>query len=462
MAYYVTKTGNDANDGSAADDDHAWLTLVKAFGAAGIPLAGGDTLYVGAGTYAEDSGSGYLQIIRQYTSPVVARPLNGVNRSVIVTGTSYGISLYYVANLTLHGFVITGTTGYATGMRISGRGENLEFYDCTLNGAGSADGMEFAKRDELGMGGIILRRCIVNGSGKGFQALGLAGQQIAGIEIDDCDIVSPIRTAVQISYADSVHIHNSRITTNAAIGYIGLGLGADGSADFEMTNVVVEDNVITADTSHALLVGGGCVSPVIRRNRCVSANNYPIVIKGATCTDAIVTNNLFIGETVQSVLVKGSVRPQIVNNTLICTTSGQCFATVDNSGVESTGVVVKNNVMIAGGAATCWAININSDDDTLVADHNVYDGTMGALIPALGVGSHSISAPAYLDSEYIPMFNSPCNPGNGDNTLRSLGELDFLRRPKLRMDAGCIGAVTPQRKDNRNVLLPLVQHASEI
>jgi hypothetical protein len=47
---YVRKTGSDSNGGTSPSD--AWLTLGKAFGAAGI--ASGDTLYVGGGTYREN------------------------------------------------------------------------------------------------------------------------------------------------------------------------------------------------------------------------------------------------------------------------------------------------------------------------------------------------------------------------------------------------------------------------
>lgn len=53
--YYVSKSGNDANNGLGPDASHAsnkpWLTFAKALGAAGI--ASGDTVYIGPGVYRE-------------------------------------------------------------------------------------------------------------------------------------------------------------------------------------------------------------------------------------------------------------------------------------------------------------------------------------------------------------------------------------------------------------------------
>ena len=53
--YYVSPSGNDANNGLGPDASHAtnkpWLTIGKALGAAGI--ASGDTVYIAPGTYRE-------------------------------------------------------------------------------------------------------------------------------------------------------------------------------------------------------------------------------------------------------------------------------------------------------------------------------------------------------------------------------------------------------------------------
>lgn len=53
--YYVSKSGNDSNNGLGPDASHGsnkpWLTIAKALGAAGI--ASGDTVYIGPGVYRE-------------------------------------------------------------------------------------------------------------------------------------------------------------------------------------------------------------------------------------------------------------------------------------------------------------------------------------------------------------------------------------------------------------------------
>ena len=48
--YYIRQSGSDANNGTSPAT--AWRTLGRALGS-GSPVVGGDTVYVGAGTYRE-------------------------------------------------------------------------------------------------------------------------------------------------------------------------------------------------------------------------------------------------------------------------------------------------------------------------------------------------------------------------------------------------------------------------
>lgn len=54
--WFVSPTGDDANDGTASDDGHAWKTWGKAYNAAGV--SAGDTVYFMGGVYYKAWGEG--------------------------------------------------------------------------------------------------------------------------------------------------------------------------------------------------------------------------------------------------------------------------------------------------------------------------------------------------------------------------------------------------------------------
>jgi len=69
-SYYVSTTGNDANDGSAPDDAHAWKTVDHAWD----QLREGDRLYILAGTYTEEILEYNQNIHGNETHPIIIEP----------------------------------------------------------------------------------------------------------------------------------------------------------------------------------------------------------------------------------------------------------------------------------------------------------------------------------------------------------------------------------------------------
>lgn len=89
--YYVRTTGNDSTgDGSSGNP---WLTVHKALSTAGLGSSAGDIVDIGAGTFAEDSGSGYLNPSYAFTNEVIIRGA-GIGQTIITgtgSGTTYAI-----------------------------------------------------------------------------------------------------------------------------------------------------------------------------------------------------------------------------------------------------------------------------------------------------------------------------------------------------------------------------------
>lgn len=160
--YYVSPSGNDANNGLSADASHAsnkpWLTIAKALGAAGI--ASGDTVYLGPGTYREvvsvamTSATGETSVLGDPNNAQSFKDGSGVLLDVApVRWTAYTTNdttaPSTTANLTLAGrdfltfkfieFVGGGNTTTGTLVRAdTNTSTNIKFVRCTfISGTGT-------------------------------------------------------------------------------------------------------------------------------------------------------------------------------------------------------------------------------------------------------------------------------------------------------------------------------------
>ena len=104
--YYVSKSGNDTTgDGSQGNP---WLTVQKAYST--VSTAGGHTINVGAGTYAENtSGTWLLQLDRSFVARVTIQAESGNPDDVVLTGASGSYNLYQagaISNLAFRNLTI--------------------------------------------------------------------------------------------------------------------------------------------------------------------------------------------------------------------------------------------------------------------------------------------------------------------------------------------------------------------
>jgi len=132
-SWYVRKTGSNLNGGQSAAD--ALLTI----GAAATLAQSGDTIYVGAGTYAETvtvptSGSAGATIT--YLADV-AGGRTGDAGAVIVGNTaslSQGFDISARSYITVQGFTVRGVAKY--GIYIGGGSQNVVLRDCEADACG--------------------------------------------------------------------------------------------------------------------------------------------------------------------------------------------------------------------------------------------------------------------------------------------------------------------------------------
>lgn len=138
--YYVRKNGNDSYDGRTPDQ--AWLTLGKALGSTGI--TGGDTLWIGAGTYGETIGAAFTS---SASTTYILGDITGANTGdageVIWSAFSSGDSsvVAAVANFALgsrsniwieHITFISASTTTAMAISANSAGTNVTILNCAF------------------------------------------------------------------------------------------------------------------------------------------------------------------------------------------------------------------------------------------------------------------------------------------------------------------------------------------
>jgi parallel beta-helix repeat protein len=100
--YYVSATGNDANDGSASDNAHAWLTIQHAVD----NVTAGDTIMVAAGTYTEN-----VNVNKSLT-------LTGASSATVIVNasahTNWPVFSVNASSVNISGFRLTGAIDVST------------------------------------------------------------------------------------------------------------------------------------------------------------------------------------------------------------------------------------------------------------------------------------------------------------------------------------------------------------
>lgn len=163
-------------------------------------------------------------------------------------------------------------------------------------------------------------------------------------------------------------------------GLYGVRVGLEGVPNNVNYNVINNLTLVApnAVTLHAVLIGGGYKN--VLQNSYIAAGAYDLVDKGSYST--IVRNNVFndaVGNGYPAVYPKGSTGSFYYNNLISkVTNTGVAIGLAKVNGsvsptdpaTSSTGIIVQNNLMIAGSAANIY--NLWDSSEQVSPDYNFY------------------------------------------------------------------------------------------
>lgn len=457
--YYVRKDGNDTTgDGSTGTP---WLTIQKAMST--MSTAGGHTLKIGAGTYAEDSGSGFFDVYIKYTAASTYESESGA-QDVIITGASHasydtlisgaairlefkniifqqrvntttcavrcsGASYITFTNCLFSPASTAGTNPSVSLLPSSTNTvSNIIFSGCTFTQtAGTA--VFIAGNGTGTIGAISLINCtailtpqpiliatatvgaivIMGGTFTASTGISLNVEACTSLTINGATFNAAGNTVMSINQAhatmDLVSLTNVICTasgaanygciiggvisdllisggTYTAVGAVALKIGEDAvSLDAIASGEII--GVTTRSTSsHALLIGGGCVNLSVSGITSYGGD-YAVVVKENSGTT--ITSSHMTGGSTSALYFKAATNSVVTLNTIL-NTAGVCVQVLENavSGNRCQNITLTNNKIYATGSAGIF----NWGGDTAdvgggVCDYNTYKARGSAKFKAV-------------------------------------------------------------------------------
>lgn len=393
---YVATTGNDTTGTGLIGAPY--LTIYKALTVA----ASGDVIRVGPGTYAEDTGSGYLAINRTFSSYVHIVPDNGDNTSVIITGTTgdrvmsmqgCGLIRFYGLRIRSHSSSVIRVIQFERSAL-----SNIEFDDCQIEILGQSGTVNIGVRDAWNSGDTITQSTVhfINCRWRQLGPHAVAGVSLnnpaTGMTCSNWRFINPdIRTgsyAMRLIGLTDFLVQNPNLaSTDPRFADTCFAAGQDGATGINTTGVIMGGS-ISAMIGHAVILGGGCsdvhmIGTVISGGYNAS-NGQGLVIKNAT-------GGRVAGCTIHSGYLSGlylkAAQNMLIEDNTVFNRFAAGWALRGEQNPENsskvTGNVVRNNMFIVNvGKAISWD-GASGDDGGNVVDQNVYavygSGTWGTV-----------------------------------------------------------------------------------
>jgi len=327
-----------------------YLTLHKAISAA----AAGDTVLLNDGTYAENSGSGYLFINNKApASDIAIAPIRGSLGSVTITGAS-GNDNVIVGGTTGHLRFSWVTFGFRAntclqGVRNAGGSNlsNIYFDHCSFQ-IRSDDGTErwgfkLTSTTNESWSAITLDACTFSVIGTG-SATAISAQHTggtgttSGITVANCAI-SANTSGVRLLGVAGCVVRDSTIATGTSYA---MQIGTDGPAGLTSSGTV-SNCTISSTSGHAVIFGAGVNSGSIADST-ISGGDNALVLK--ECSNVVAERCTIKNGTANSLYLKGAqscvVRACAIENTV----GGTLLKAVAN---PETGTKIQNNTV-----RNCW------------------------------------------------------------------------------------------------------------
>jgi hypothetical protein len=372
--YYVTQGGNDTSgDGSSGN---AWRTLNKALTT--ISIGGGHTVFMGAGTYAENSGSGYPNFNRTFTAPVVVRSLSGA-RDVIIkaaSGTSYDIYISGAAkNYFFEDIEFEGRSGITNGALRIGGGTSLGFTRCkvTFPGRSTLTAVVFMSSvSSATIGDIVFDGCeIVGGSAFAVSGVSVVLNPGSNVLFKNCSITAGTLGGLigQATRADGLKFEGCTLSSPAGAG---LFFGMDTETASGPVTGWIKDSQVTAAAGVGLVVGAGC-SNVLVENCVVTGTTDGIRVRensGAQVVRCQATG----GATGAALALRAATGATVENNTLWASAGWCLWVGAGGTGNPSSLLLVQRNTLRGSGSAglVSWAAAAGESGGS-VCDRNILD-----------------------------------------------------------------------------------------
>jgi len=389
--YYVDGAlGTDDGAHGTGSGANAWKTLTYALSTSGIPAAGGHTLLVADGTYAEGTTVG-LVCGRAYTDWVTVRPLLGEFGSVTVTAGSanYLTALCFTTTGKIRferlTFAANGT-GETSLMLVRWNGDASNFYfkDCFFNLPAQARKYA-AYCANIQVTNVTFDSCQFDATGAagqyGIVCLGTTGKTPSGWLVKDCTITSTSGVCIQV--VDSTNLTVRGCTLSSA-GAIVLQFQKNGVANINNGLATIYDNTITATgtTCHAVLIGTGSVGSLAYDNVLDASGTtagYGFVLQGSGDT---VRDNTIIAGGNSGLYVKGSTDVTLLRNVVTqAHVGGVCIRSA--TGIANTSGTVISDCICHATAGTVFGWQGHENDDSVSL--NYFDGALGTNLPSNGV-----------------------------------------------------------------------------
>lgn len=417
--YYVRKSGNDTTGNGSTG--MPWLTIAKAV--ATISNAGGHTVNIGTGTYAEDNGSGLFNISRNFTAACTFQTETGL-QDVIITGASSAASNVTLGqfgnpcnninflNLTFGCWTTTNT--FAAKLV---HASYLNFTTCLFIASGTAICFLFQQTSDTGNSdSISFTSCAASQTGSSAAT----GWQVQGRSDDFTRLTNVTLTNCSANMVGQALLIQNCLTGISVVGgsYIssgsyGMQIGADGgfrTAAIDVTCSISGAYVSnTGGNGHALIVGGHADSVTITNCHIFGSYLYGIILK--ECTNCTVQYNVIMATGTSGIAVyyRGSTGNSVKNNIIIKSASG-AQAIYENSG--NTGNKCQNNifqhntVVCAGGAPLFGGWDSSTDNGGSVVDNNRYYATSWGSIRGTSISSLETLQAAWVG------YSNPLNDAN--------------------------------------------------
>ena len=455
--YYVRKDGNDTTgDGSTGTP---WLTLAKALTTVGI--AGGHTVYIGAGTYTENmSYTNSVYINRAFTNPVTLRSESGNRDDVIISGGAVYTVFYEDGGKNVFWQDVTiksvgsgqGTVKFYGACAAAGF-TNCLIYSSDANGAIQAASAKsvtvsltnctLERRPDLSgdtrgvyvrpTGGatdtITLTNCTVSGnnytgtycvSGDGSSAVVVT---IVGGTYTATGLFATAAYAIQVQ-GGTAAISNIAATRDETPTVV---IGSDGASAL-VTTGTISGCTISSGTSHSLLIGYNATVSV--SNSVMTGGDYGVLVKmndGTTLTNCAVS-----GGSSSAVFFKGALNASMTNCSVSNTAAYLVTAGVGDSGQKCQNLQVEHNTLWGTGTAAIfnWA-GSSGEAGGSVCDYNTYrpqgSGLFGSVYGTAGLTSMSGLRNAWLTYD-VPSNDSHSRIYNYSGAINQVGrKMEFPR-----------------------------------